>query len=149
MTTVTNTQPPRWLKPMNKVVRAFHRLGVPTGPAMVLTVPGRKTGQPRPTPITPFEVDGQLFAVGGYPGSDWARNAAAAGSGTLTKGNKVRHIRIVTVPPHVARRVLREFALQVPVGVRFAKSAGLVRQGTPDEFEGLAGTLSVFPFDPD
>lgn len=146
---MTSAQPPRWLKPMNKLVRAFHRLGIPTGPAMVLTVPGRKTGQPRPTPITPFDVDGRLFAVGGYPGSDWARNAAAAGSGTLTRRNRIQHVRIVTVPPEAARRVLREFALKVPVGVRFAKSAGLVRHGTPEEFEALAGTLSVFRFDPD
>ncbi|TDZ91213.1 hypothetical protein CCUG62472_04472 [Mycobacteroides salmoniphilum] len=145
---MTNT-PPRWLTPMNKVVRAFHRLGIPTGPAMVLTVPGRKTGHPRPTPITPFEMDGQLYAVGGYPGSDWPRNAAAAGSGTLTRRHRVQHVRIISVPPETARRALREFALKVPVGVRFAKSAGLVRHGTPDEFEALAGTLSVFRFDPD
>ncbi|OHT88003.1 nitroreductase family deazaflavin-dependent oxidoreductase [Mycobacteroides saopaulense] len=134
---------------MNKLVRAFHRLGVPTGPAMVLTVPGRKTGQPRPTPITPFEMDGHLFAVGGYPGSDWARNATAAGAGTLTRRRRVQHVRISTVPPETARRALREFALQVPVGVRFAKSAGLVRHGTPEEFEALAATLSVLRFDPD
>ncbi|AMT73878.1 nitroreductase family deazaflavin-dependent oxidoreductase [Mycobacteroides immunogenum] len=146
---MTNARPPRWLTPMNKVVRAFHRLGIPTGPAMVLTVPGRKTGRPRPTPITPFEVQGQLYAVGGYPGSEWARNAAAAGSGTLTRRRRVRHVRIVTVPPEAARRVLREFAVKVPVGVRFAKSAGLVRDGSPAEFEALADTLSVFRFDPD
>ncbi|GLE58706.1 hypothetical protein NJBCHELONAE_40160 [Mycobacteroides chelonae] len=134
---------------MNKVVRAFHRIGIPTGPAMVLTVPGRTTGRPRPTPITPFEMDGHLYAVGGYPGSDWPRNAAAAGSGTLTRRHRVQHVRIVSVPTETARRALRVFAAKVPVGVRFAKNAGLVRHGTPDEFEALAGTLSVFRFDPD
>ncbi|WP_081343757.1 MULTISPECIES: nitroreductase/quinone reductase family protein [Mycobacteroides] len=134
---------------MNKVVRAFHRIGIPTGPAMVLTVPGRTTGRPRPTPITPFEMDGHLYAVGGYPGSDWPRNAAAAGSGTLTRRHRVQHVRIISVPPEIARRALRVFAVKVPVGVRFAKNAGLVRRGTPDEFEALAGTLSVFRFDPD
>ncbi|AMW20508.1 hypothetical protein Chelonae_p2757 [[Mycobacterium] chelonae subsp. bovistauri] len=148
MTTMTSI-PPRWLKPMNKVVRAFHRIGIPTGPAMVLTVPGRTTGRPRPTPITPFEMDGHLYAVGGYPGSDWPRNAAAAGSGTLTRRHRVQHVRIISVPTETARRALRVFAVKVPVGVRFAKNAGLVRHGTPDEFEALAGTLSVFRFDPD
>lgn len=120
--------PPRWLKPMNKVVRAFHRIGIPTGPAMVLTVPGRTTGRPRPTPITPFEMDGHLYAVGGYPGSDWPRNAAAAGSGTLTRRHRVQHVRIISVPPEIARRALRIFAVKVPVGVRFAKNAGLDRK---------------------
>ena len=48
--------PPRYLKPMNKVMMAVQKLGIPTGPAMVLTVPGRKSGQPRSTPMTPFEL---------------------------------------------------------------------------------------------
>jgi hypothetical protein len=44
--------------------------------------------------------------------------------------------------------VLREFPAQVPVGVGFAKRSGLVQDGTPDEFEALAGQLAVFRFDP-
>ena len=77
------SRPPRWLKPMNKVMMAVQRLGIPTGPAMVLTVPGRKSGVPRSTRMTPFDHDGGLYAVAGYPGSDWAANARAAGPGTI------------------------------------------------------------------
>ena len=44
--------------------------------------------------------------------------------------------------------MLREFPVQVPVGVGFAKRSGLVTDGTPDEFEALAGQLFVFRFDP-
>jgi hypothetical protein len=44
--------------------------------------------------------------------------------------------------------VLREFPRQVPVGVSFAKRSGMVTDGTPDEFEALAGQLAVFRFDP-
>ncbi|ETB47287.1 hypothetical protein O976_21885 [Mycobacterium avium subsp. paratuberculosis 10-8425] len=47
-----------------------------------------------------------------------------------------------------ARPVLREFPAKVPVGVGFAKRSGLVRDGTADEFEALAGQLAVFRFDP-
>jgi hypothetical protein len=47
-----------------------------------------------------------------------------------------------------ARPVLREFPVQVPVGVGFAKHSGMVVEGTPDEFEALAGRLAVFRFDP-
>src|SRR5437868_13143554 len=83
---MSDPKPPRWLKPANKVMIALQKLGVPTGPPMVLTVPGRKTGQPRSTPMTPFTVDGQLYTVAGYPGADWERNARAAGAGTLSHG---------------------------------------------------------------
>jgi deazaflavin-dependent oxidoreductase (nitroreductase family) len=145
---MSEPHPPRWLKRMNKVVVAMQRLGVPAGPSMVLTVPGRKSGKPRSTPMTPFDHDGGLYSVAGYPGADWAANARAAGVGTLTRGRRSRRIRIVELPADESRPVLRAFAVKVPVGVGFAKRSGLVADGTPDEFEALAGRLAVFRFDP-
>ena len=144
---MSDPTPPTWLKPMNQLMKLAQRLGLPTGPAMVLTVPGRKTGRPRSTPMTPFGHHGRLYTVAGYPGSDWAANARAAGAGTLSKGRKSRNINIVELPADDARPILREFAVQVPVGVSFAKRAGLVVDGTPDEFEQLAGRLAVFRLD--
>jgi deazaflavin-dependent oxidoreductase (nitroreductase family) len=141
-------RPPRYLKPMNRIVKTMQRLGIPTGPAMILTVPGRKTGKPRSTPMTPFSYRGGLYTVAGYPGADWAANARAAGAGTLTRGRRSRRVRIVELDADEARPVLREFPAQVPVGVGFAKRSGLVLEGSPDEFEALAGQLAVFRFDP-
>jgi len=145
---MSDRRPPRYLKPMNKVMMAVQKLGIPTGPAMVLTVPGRKSGRSRSTPMTPFEHDGGLYTVAGYPGSDWAANARAAGAGTLSRGRKSRRVKIVELSTQEAGPVLRSFAVKVPVGVGFAKRSGLVDEGTPDEFAALAGQLSVFRFDP-
>jgi deazaflavin-dependent oxidoreductase (nitroreductase family) len=133
---------------MNKVMMAVQKLGIPTGPAMVLTVPGRKSGQPRQTPMTPFVFRGGLYVVAGYPGADWAANARAAGSGTLARGRRSRRVRIVELSADDARPVLRAFPTQVPVGVAFAKRSGMVHDGSADEFEALAGRLAVFRFDP-
>jgi hypothetical protein len=44
--------------------------------------------------------------------------------------------------------VLRVYPIEVPVGIGFLKRSGLVRQGTPDEVEELAGRIAVFRFDP-
>lgn len=145
---MSDIRPPGWLKPMNKIVVAAQRLGIPAGPSMVLTVPGRKSGQPRSTPMTPFDLDGGLYTVAGYPGADWAANARAAGVGTLARGRRTRTVRIVELSPAESKPVLRAFAVKVPVGVGFAKRSGLVTHGTPDEFESLAGQLAVFRFDP-
>jgi deazaflavin-dependent oxidoreductase (nitroreductase family) len=145
---MSEPRPPRYLKPMNKVMMAVQKLGIPTGPAMVLTVPGRKSGQPRSTPMTPFEFQGALHVVAGYPGADWAANARTAGVGTLTRGRRARQVRIVELTPAEARPVLRAFPNEVPVGVAFAKRSGMVRDGTSDEFEALAGRLAVFRFEP-
>lgn len=145
---MSDPRPPRYLKPMNKVMMAVQRLGIPTGPAMVLTVPGRKSGKPRSTPMTPFRFGGGLYVVAGYPGADWAANARAAGTGTLSRGRCAREVAIVELTAEQARPVLRAFPVEVPVGVSFAKKSGMVVDGTPNEFEALAGRLAVFRFDP-
>jgi len=145
---MSNPKPPRWLKPMNKFMIAVQKLGIPTGPPMVLTVPGRTSGQPRSTPMTPFTWNGHQYVVAGFPNADWARNARAAGVGTLSKGRKARRILITELTAEQARPVLRVYPIEVPVGIGFLKRSGLVRQGTPDEVEALAGRIAVFRFDP-
>ena len=145
---MSDPHPPRYLKPMNKLMVAVQKLGLPTGPAMVLTVPGRKSGKSRSTPMTPFHVDDSLYVVAGYPGADWAANARAAGTGTLSRGRRSRRVKIVELTPEQARPVLRIFPVEVPVGVAFAKSSGMVVDGSSDEFEALAGRIAVFRFDP-
>jgi deazaflavin-dependent oxidoreductase (nitroreductase family) len=144
---MSDPRPPRYLKPMNKLMIAVQKVGIPTGPAMVLTVPGRKSGKPRSTPMTPFRFNDGLYVVAGYPGADWAANARAAGVGTLRRGRKSRQVKIVELTAAQARPVLRAFPREVPVGVSFAKNSGMVVEGTPEEFEALAGRLAVFRFD--
>ena len=75
------------------------------------------------------------------------RTPGPPGAGTLSRGRRSREIRIVELNAEESRPVLREFPGQVPVGVAFAKRSGLVHEGTPDEFEALAGQLAVFRFD--
>jgi deazaflavin-dependent oxidoreductase (nitroreductase family) len=114
---------------------------------MVLTVPGRKSGTPRSIPITAFKHDGNLYVVANFPGGDWVANARAAGAGTVTSGRKTRRVRIVELGTAEAGPVLRTFAAKGVVGVRVAKRAGRVREGSPDEFAALAGQLPVFRLD--
>ncbi|RUP29999.1 MAG: nitroreductase family deazaflavin-dependent oxidoreductase [Mycolicibacterium sp.] len=142
-----NLKPPWWLKPMNKVMMAVMRV-VPIKGPVVLTVPGRKSGEPRSTPITPFEVDGHRYVVGGFPKADWVQNARAAAAGTVTHGRQREEVRLVEVPAEEARPLLRQFPILVPTGVGFMKNAGLVTGPNPDEFEALAGRCAVFRFDP-
>ena len=52
-------RPPWWLKYVNKAMIGLHKLGIGFGGKgpVVLTVPGRKTGKPRTTPVTPMTVE--------------------------------------------------------------------------------------------
>ncbi len=142
-------RPPWWLKYVNTVMIALQRRGVSFGAGgpEVLTLPGRKTGKLRSTPVTPMTVDGQKYIVAGLPGADWAANARAADEGTLRNGRYIERVRLVEVPVEQARPLLRQFPEKVPTGVGFIKNAGLVSGPNPDEFERLAGRCAVFRVD--
>jgi deazaflavin-dependent oxidoreductase (nitroreductase family) len=141
---------PWWLKYVNKVMVGLQKAGVGFGGKgpVVLTLPGRKSGKLRNTPVTPMTVDGKRYVVSGIPGSDWSANARAAGEATLHQGRRGERVRIVEMSVEEARPLLREFPIRVPTGVGFVKNAGLVAGPNPDEFEALAGRLAVFRLDP-
>ena len=67
---------------------------------------------------------------------------------SLTDGPRVERIRMTELHPDHAGPVLRLFPAKVPGGVNFVKKSGLVTDGTPDDFEALAGILPVFRIDP-
>ena len=125
------------------------RLGMSFGgeSPVVLTVPGRKSGRGRSTPVTPMSVDGQEYVVAGFPGADWVANVRAAGQARLARGRNVRRVNMVELSTDDARPLLRVFPTEVPTGVGFMKRAGLVTEGRPEEFEALAGRCAVFRLD--
>ncbi|MGI9004205.1 MAG: nitroreductase/quinone reductase family protein [Pseudonocardia sp.] len=133
--------PPRWLKVVNPVLRAAARLGAPVS---VLTLPGRRTGKLRHTPVSPMELDGARYLVAGYPSAQWVRNARAAGAGTLRVGRRDETVRLVELGAEEARPVLREFPVRVPNAVSVMVNAGVVPDGSPDAYEALAGRCAVF-----
>ena len=147
--TMTGTRSlPSWLPFANRVVRGLTRLGLPLGTIHVLTVPGRRSGTPRPTPISPLTVDGHRYVVAALPQGDWARNVRAAGRGELARGRRRTPVTCTEVDdPVVARRVLRAFPVEVPGGVPFLIRLGLVDRADPDQFEAIADRVAVFRLD--
>jgi deazaflavin-dependent oxidoreductase (nitroreductase family) len=137
------TFPPRSLKIANKVIVTLQRLGVPM-PMPTLTVPGRKSGQPRSTPVHPYEVDGRRYVVGGHAGADWVKNARAAGTGVLCRGRRREPVRLTEVPEAERGPILRAFPTQVPHGVSMFLKTGTVENASPEAFEAAAPRCPVF-----
>jgi deazaflavin-dependent oxidoreductase (nitroreductase family) len=140
---------PGWLKPANRLVRGLQRLGLPLGTVRVLTVPGRTTGTPRPTPVSPLRVDGREFVIAALPQADWARNARAAGRGELRHRRTVRPVALHEVlDPDLRREVVRAFPREVPHGVPFFVRIGLVDGPDPEQFAAVADQVAVFEITP-
>jgi deazaflavin-dependent oxidoreductase (nitroreductase family) len=145
LTTQKKPTPPRWLKPMNKVFMAVQRIGIGMKDLPVLTVPGRKSGKPRSTPLSVLEHEGQRYLLEGFPGADWARNVRAAdGLATLTIGKRREQVRLVELDPQAALPVLRLWPERMADGAKIMADAGVVEAVTPEAFEAVAGRCGVF-----
>jgi deazaflavin-dependent oxidoreductase (nitroreductase family) len=141
---VTQTLP-RWLPAANHLVRLLQRMGLRLGTIHVLTVPGRVSGAPRATPVSPLTVDGHRYVIAALPQADWARNARAAGAGALTYGRHRRRVTLAEVTdPDLRRAVVRAFPTEVPHGVPFFVRIGLVQSADPDDFAAVADRVAVF-----
>ncbi len=111
----------------------------------MLTVPGRRTGEPRSTPVTPITVDGARYVIAALPNADWARNIRAAGHGELAQGRRRVAYTIREVADlDVCRSVLRAFPVQARGGVPFYVRLGLVDGPDPDQFAAVADKVAVF-----
>src|SRR6266581_8538515 len=108
-----NARLPWWLKPANRVVIVLNRLGLAIGTQHVLSIPGRKTGKLRSTPVSLLTVDGRRYIVTGLE-TDWVKNARASGWGLLTRGRKKERVALVELPIEERAPILREFPRQVP-----------------------------------
>jgi hypothetical protein len=136
-------QLPWWLKPLNRAIVALQRLGLVFGPMHLLSVPGRKSGELRTTPVSPLAVADNLYIVAGLDGAAWVKDARAARWGILARGRKQERVRLVELPPEERGPVLREFPLKVPGGVQFFRRLYGVSPD-PDEFAALAPQCPVF-----
>lgn len=134
---------PRWLGPANRVIIAFQHRGVVIGTMRLLSVPGRKSGKMRTTPVSPLTVDGQRYIVDGLESSDWIKNARAAGWGILARGRKEERVNLIELPVEERASILREFPQKVPHGVQFFNQVYGV-SGDPEEFAALAPHCPVF-----
>ena len=103
------------------VIKGLLRAGIPMGPMILLTVRGRKSGEPRTTPVDLFERGGRSFLVSTHrqESSNWVRNLRTAGEGVLTRGWSHQAIKVVELPADEAGRVLKEV-----LGPRLASPVG-------------------------
>lgn len=117
-------RPSRGLRLANRVVMALVKLGIPLrgsgSPMGLLTVPGRKSGLPRTTPVALLPEGDGWRLMSPYGMVDWVKNLRAAGSANITwRGRKI----VVTaheLTPAEAAPVLRDVLARAPRMLRKA-----------------------------
>lgn len=140
---------PGWLRPANRVVKLLHRLGLPLGTIHIITVPGRTTGRPRSTPVSPLTVGGRRYVIAGLTDSNWAKNARAARHGRLGRGRAHENVDLIEITdPSVREQVMAAFPTQVPHGVRFFIHIGVLTGADPADFAAASDKVAVFEIRP-
>jgi deazaflavin-dependent oxidoreductase (nitroreductase family) len=97
-------------KAFNSFLKRLIGVGMPFGNTVILTVPGRKTGEPRSTPIT-LEVQGtQRYAMAPYGEVAWVQNVRAAGGRARVKSRgREEAVRLQPVTPADAGPLLKKY----------------------------------------
>ena len=97
-------------KAFNAFLKTLIQLGVPSGSTVVLTVPGRRTRQPRSTPLTFLVEDGRRYLVAPYGEVGWVQNVRAAdGRAQIRYRGRTESVRLQEVPAAAAAPLLKQY----------------------------------------
>ena len=102
---------PNWFtrNVFNRTVAGLTRLGVSVWGSRVLEVRGRKSGEPRRTPVNMLTLDGTTYLVAPRGHTQWVRNLRVAGDGDLLLGRKRQHFDALEVPDAEKEPILRAY----------------------------------------
>lgn len=136
---------PKWLKFANRLIIVFNSLGMSFGTWYILSIPGRKTGKMRSTPVSVLHVNGHRYVVTGFE-TQWVKNARSVGKGTLARGRKKEQVVMIELPVEKRGPILREFPRQVPHGVSYFEKF-LNIPSDPEALAAAAPRCPVFRLD--
>jgi deazaflavin-dependent oxidoreductase (nitroreductase family) len=132
----------------NRSVAGLTRLGISVWGSRVLEVPGRKTGEPRHTPVNLLTIDGGEYLVSPRGNGQWVRNVRAnAGRLDLLVGRRRTHWTATELADDDKTDVLRAYLRRwkAEVGVFFD---GVGPDSSDDELRAIAPKHPVFSLAP-
>jgi deazaflavin-dependent oxidoreductase (nitroreductase family) len=111
MTSEMHYQPPDWFtrNVFNRLVLALTRVGVSFWGSRILEVRGRKSGEPRRTPVNLLTLEGERYLVAPRGRTQWVRNMRAAGEGDLLLGRRREHFHAAEVADGDKEPILRAY----------------------------------------
>ena len=117
------------------------RAGVKIGSMSLLTVRGRKSGQPHTVPVLLVEQDGRRFLVAPYGVVQWVRNIRAAGTATLTRGRRSETISVAELEAKEAAPILKQYLFKATATRPYFDAT---KDSPLEAFEGEAPRHPVF-----
>jgi deazaflavin-dependent oxidoreductase (nitroreductase family) len=104
-------QRPGWFTKnvFNRAVAALTRLGVSVAGSRILEVRGRKSGEPRRTPVNLLTLDGTRYLVAPRGHTQWVRNLRSQGRGRLLLGRRAEDFSASEIGDEDKTAILRAY----------------------------------------
>jgi deazaflavin-dependent oxidoreductase (nitroreductase family) len=93
----------------NPTVAGLTRAGISVAGSRVLEVRGRKSGEPRRTPVNLLRLDGVRYLVAPRGHTQWVKNVRVDPNARLLVGWRSESITVVEVPDHEKPSILRAY----------------------------------------
>jgi deazaflavin-dependent oxidoreductase (nitroreductase family) len=130
---------------INAIIKPLTRFGLGGRGTYVLTVRGRKSGEPYSTPVTIMEISGRRYLVAPYGPVSWVKNARAAGEVQLSRRGETNHFTVTELGPEESVPVLRMYLRKVPVVRPYFD---ITPNASDEDFGRIALTKPVFQLIP-
>jgi deazaflavin-dependent oxidoreductase (nitroreductase family) len=116
---------PRHISLFSPLLQTFLKAGLPVGPNSLITIRGRRSGEPRTAGVAVIEVGGRRWIWAPWGDVNWVRNLRAAGRATLTRRGRTEDVTATELNADERvgffRDVLGPFAKSIPGGMTFVR----------------------------
>jgi len=116
---------PWYVRLFSPILERLLRAGVPLGLNGLITIRGRKTGQPRTAAVAILDAAGTRWVWAPWGDVNWVRNLRAAGRATITIRRRAAEVTATELDVNERVRFFREVlapvARSIPGGVLFIR----------------------------
>src|SRR5262245_22746596 len=103
-----SAQVPSWVPFFNPIAKLLLTAGILMGPNVLITVRGRKSGQPRSTPVTVIENAGRRGLISPFGEVNWVRNLRVSKHATITVKGRQEEVIALELGPAEAVEFIRD-----------------------------------------
>lgn len=136
---------PNWFtrNVVNRLIAGLTRVGISVAGSRVLEVRGRKSGEPRRTPVNLLTVEGASYLVAPRGHTQWVRNLRVAGEGQLLLGRRRERFVASEIADADKEPILRSYLRRWTweVGIFFG---GVDASSPSDELRRIAPDHPIF-----
>jgi len=106
---------PAFIRLPGPIIRRLLRLGLRIGPNWLITIRGRKTGEPHSYPLAVIQASGSSYVIGTFGDVGWCRNLRANPDSEMQLGSNHRAIHAVELTVDEAASFFRDtLAAEIP-----------------------------------